>query len=89
MPQEINTQATKNSQRSHIIRHLLSMGEISAMDLAYSYGIGSPRKRLSEIRKSEQLKKMGYELRDKYVEGHNRYGEPIRYKVYYLEEISQ
>ena len=72
------------TQRRRILQHLLTRGSCTAGELVYEYGIGSPRKRLSEIRKAPELAAMGYELRTERMEGHNRFGEPVTYNRYFL-----
>lgn len=77
----------KSMQRSRILQHLLVYGSTTARELWELYGIGSPRKRISELRKSPHLEKLGYQITDRIEEGHNRFWEPTRYKRYVLEEI--
>ena len=71
------------------LRRALSMlrerGSVTAGELMTEAGMCSPRKRISELKRSPMLQ--GYEIVDQWAEGHNRYGEPVRYKRYYLREV--
>ena len=78
---------TRHSQESWILQDLMENGSVTARDLWSRYGIGSPRKAISVLRRSERLKEMGYEITDQWEEGHNKFGQPTRYKRYILKEI--
>ena len=71
------------------LRRALSMlrehGSVTAGELMTDCGMCSPRKRISELKRSTML--AGYEIVDEWEEGHNRYGEPVRYKRYFLKKI--
>ena len=73
------------------LRRALSMlrerGSVTAGELMTDAGMCSPRKRISELKRSTMI--AGYEITDQWEEGHNRYGEPVRYKRYYLREVRQ
>ena len=62
-------------------------GSVTAGELMNVAGMGSPRKRISELKHSPLL--AGYEIVDQWEEGHNRFGEPVRYKRYFLKEVKQ
>ncbi|MBP5720396.1 MAG: hypothetical protein J6W82_04970 [Bacteroidales bacterium] len=68
------------------LRRALAMlrenGSVTAGELMTDAGMCSPRKRISELKRSTML--AGYEIQDQWEEGHNRYGEPVRYKRYFL-----
>ena len=85
IPAAISTASTKKSQESRILNHLLYRGPVTAKLLSDEYGIMSPRKRLSELARSPKLQELGCELRSLRMTGHNRFGEPCRYNMYYLE----
>ena len=71
-------------QRKRILQHLQEFGSCTAGGLMVMYGIGSPRKRLSELSRSAELQLLGLELASERVEGVNRYGEPVTFKRYFL-----
>lgn len=74
------------SQKQRALQHLLQHGSVTARELINDYGMGSPRKRMSELRHSPELAALGYRLVTKEETGKNRYGEPVTYNRYYLEE---
>lgn len=75
---------SKATQRSRILNHLMEHGSVTARELWEDYGIGSPRKRISELRKSPQLEAKGLEITSTRESGHNRFGEPTSFNRYTL-----
>lgn len=73
---------SKTTQGRRVLSMLREHGSVTALDLIADCGICSPRKRISE------LKQNGYEITDAWEEGQNRYGEPVRYKRYFLKETA-
>ena len=70
----------KQKQIRRILNYLETHDSISAYEAMTRLSIGSPRKRFSDIRR------LGYNLKDKWVEGVNKYGEPWRAKKYWIEK---
>ena len=71
----------KINQRQRIINYIREFGSITSKDAFNDLGIT----RLSA--KIFNLKKMGYNIKDKFEQGKNRYGETTSYKRYYIEDI--
>ena len=74
----------RQTQLRRTLTMLRENGSVTAMELTADGGMCSPRKRISELKHSPMLD--GYEIVDIWEEGHNRYGEPVRYKRYILKE---
>ena len=71
----------KTTQEQKVINYIREFGSITTKDAFNDLGIT----RLSA--KIFNLKKMGYEIKDNFEQGKNRYGEPTSYKRYYLEDM--
>ena len=69
----------KKTQCERIIDYINRYGSITVREMSAYLGIGSPRKRISE------LKDKGYEFDKRTEKGKNRFGEPIHYVRYYLK----
>ena len=80
MEDDIN-EVTKSNQIKRIVNYLETHESISAYEATTQLSIGSPRKRFSDMRK------LGFNLKDKWVEGTNKYGEHWRAKKYWLAEV--
>ena len=87
MPRESKTLigTDRMTQLRRTLALLRENGSVTAMELTADCGICSPRKRISELKLSPMLD--GYEIVDSWEEGHNRFGEPVRYKRYILREV--
>ena len=81
----VNSAWSPEAQRSLILTHLMNRGPASAVMLSRLYGIGSPRKRLSEIRHSKRLEELGCTLEVQPTEGYNQFGKLVKYNLYYLK----
>ena len=77
------------AQWRRILNLMKTDGSVTAGQLMRDCAIGSPRKRISELKKSAMLAAEGYEIIDTYEEGYNRYGDPVRYTRYILKEVRQ
>ena len=71
----------KITQEQRVINYIREFGSITSKDAFNDLGIT----RLSA--KIFNLKKMGYEIKDEFEQGKNRYGETTFYKRYYLDDI--
>ncbi len=67
----------KQSQDSIILAHLQKGKTISTMEAFKLFGIVDLQSVIRNIRKTVNVQ-------DKWVKGVNQYGEPIRYKQYFL-----
>ena len=79
----------RQAQWRRILNLLKQNGHTTARELMIDCGIGSPRKRISELKTSPMLAAEGYEIIDTWEDGYNRYGDPVRYKRYILKEVRQ
>lgn len=68
------------TQCDRILRHLRDHGSITHAEAQSEYGIARLGARIFD------LKKMGYTIVTEHGKGKNRYGEPIWFSVYRLEE---
>lgn len=66
------------TQPERVLEYMQKRGSISQAEATQHLGVT----RLSAI--ILVLKKAGYSILDKWVEGKNRWGEPTRYKRYWL-----
>ena len=71
----------KISQKERIIKYIRDYGSISSWEAYSDLGITQLGARI------DQLKKEGYNFRTEWETGKNRYGEPVTFKRYYLEDI--
>jgi hypothetical protein len=75
-----NSQAA-TSQKVAIIAYLNNGGTLTKKNAAQLFGAEDYRKRISELRRA------GYDIRDRWITGMNRYGHKERYKEYYLVPV--
>lgn len=68
------------TQRERILRHLEDWKSITRAEAMQEYGIANITARISE------LKAAGYPVKTNTVYGKNRYGEPIHWAKYTLED---
>lgn len=71
----------KITQEQRVINYMRQFGSITTKDAFNDLGIT----RLSA--KIFNLKKQGYEIKDDFEQGKNRYGETTNFKRYYLADI--
>lgn len=69
------------TQSERIIRYMQDFGSITPMD-AFRMGITKLATRVSEMRRD------GIQIEDDWVTDKNQFGEPVRFKKYWLEEKS-
>lgn len=70
----------KVRQTDRILRYIKEFGSITAAQAFNDLGVSQLATRIFELNKS------GYEIQSRFVTGKNRYGEPVKYKEYYLGE---
>lgn len=69
------------NQREQIIKYLNDFGSISDYEAVVDLGILQFGARLKELREQ------GYTFSSEWVSKKNRYGKPVRFKRYRLEEV--
>lgn len=67
------------TQEERVLRHMKAFDGITSWEAFTDYGIT----RLSA--KIYDLKAKGYKIKDEWVEKTNRFGDPVRFKKYFLE----
>lgn len=65
-----------SKQQSRILRYCQEFGGITAWEAAKELGVLQLSARICE------LKDMGFNIADKWIENVNRYGDKVRYKCY-------
>lgn len=68
------------TQNERIIKHLQDKGSITAREADSEYGIMRLASRISD------LKRNGYNIKVETVTAKNRYGEPVHFAKYSLDE---
>ena len=68
-------------QTERILKYINDFGSITSLQAMQDLGVMRLASRITD------LKQAGYEIDSEYVHSKNRYGEPIKYKRYYLKEI--
>ncbi len=69
------------NQREQIIKYLNDFGSISDYEAVVDLGILQFGARLKELREQ------GYSFSSEWIKKKNRYGKPVRFKRYRLEEV--
>lgn len=72
----------KLKQTDKILRHLHDYGTINPIEALNEYGIMRLASRICD------LKDMGYNIETTATKSINRYGEPVWYATYKLEEVN-
>lgn len=72
------TKTGKLRQCDMILRHLRDYGGITNYEMVLEYGIGSPTRRISDLRQQ------GYPIKSVTMHGVNRYGERTTFTRYEL-----
>lgn len=62
-----------------VLAYMMWNGSITGREAQEEIGTTELRSRISEI------KRAGYNVKSCFIEGTNKYGEPVRYKKYWLE----
>ena len=70
----------KLKQCDMILRHLRDYGSVTNYELVLEYGIGSPTRRITDLRQR------GYPIKSVPEHGINRYGEKTSYTRYMLDK---
>lgn len=68
-------------QTERILKYINDFGSITSLQAMQDLGVMRLASRITD------LKQAGYEIDSEYVHSKNRYGEPMKYKKYYLKEV--
>ena len=68
-------------QTERILKYINDFGSITSLQAMQDLGVMRLASRITD------LKQAGYEIDSEYVHSKNRYGEPMKYKRYYLKEV--
>ena len=77
------THKVKTNQRTRIIEYLKTHDGITQYDAIKHISVMRLASRISEMRK------LGYDVRDAWVKGKNKYGEKYRAKKYWIEGVGR
>jgi len=77
------TDKVKTNQRTRIVQYLETHDGITQYEAIKSISVMRLASRISE------MKKLGYDVRDSWVKGKNKYGEKYRAKKYWIEGVGQ
>lgn len=68
-------------QTERILKYINDFGSITSLQAMQDLGVVRLASRITD------LKQAGYEIDSEYVHSKNRYGEPMRYKRYYMKGV--
>lgn len=68
-------------QTERILKYINDFGSITSLQAMQDLGVMRLASRITD------LKQAGYEIDSEFVHSKNRYGEPMKYKRYYLKEV--
>lgn len=71
------------TQCERILRQLQDGGTLTQAEAFIEYGIGRLSSRICELRAA------GYPIKSEFVAGKNRYGEPVSYVRYSLDDCEE
>lgn len=69
-------------QTERILKYINDFGSITSLQAMQDLGVMRLASRITD------LKQAGYEIDSEYVHSKNRYGEPMRYKRYYMKGVN-
>ena len=68
-------------QTERILKYINDFGGITSLQAMQDLGVMRLASRITD------LKQAGYEIDSEYVHSKNRYGEPMKYKRYYMKGV--
>ena len=68
-------------QAERILKYINDFGSITSLQAMQDLGVMRLASRITD------LKQAGYEIDSEYVHSKNRYGEPMKYKRYYMKGV--
>lgn len=69
-------------QTERILKYINDFGSITSLQAMQDLGVMRLASRITD------LKQAGYEIDSEYVHSKNRYGEPMKYKRYYIKGVN-
>lgn len=69
-------------QTERILKYINDFGSITSLQAMQDLGVMRLASRITD------LKQAGYEIDSEYVHSKNRYGEPMKYKRYYMKGVN-
>lgn len=69
-------------QTERILKYIADFGSITSLQAMQDLGVMRLASRITD------LKQAGYEIDSEYVHSKNRYGEPMKYKRYYMKGVN-
>lgn len=79
----MNREGTMMNQADMVLNHLTTRGPITSMEAMEMYGIMRLGARIYDLKCS------GFAIKKEMAEDKNRYGDPVRYARYSLQEGSE
>ena len=73
----------KVKQADKILRYIREFGSITAAQAFNDLSVSQLATRIFELKQS------GYDVQSRYIHAKNRYGEPIKFKEYYLRDVRE
>ena len=70
----------KVKQTERVLRYMKEFGSITQIQALADLGVMRLASRITDLKQS------GYDIQSRFIYSSNRYGEPIKYKQYYIEE---
>lgn len=70
------------TQNERILRHLQDGGSLTQAEAFMEYGVGRLSSRICELRRA------GYPIKREFITRKNRYGEPVSFCRYWLQDES-
>ena len=71
------------TQNERILEHMRKYGSITQAEAMKDYGIMRLGARIYDLRRE------GYRINAAFIKGKNRYGEPVSYASYSMEEVKE
>ena len=69
----------KVKQTEKVLRYIEEFGSITSLQAMTDLGVMRLASRITDLKQS------GYDIQSRFIYGENRYGEPIKFKEYYIE----
>ena len=73
----------KVKQTEKVLRYMQEFGSITSLQAMQDLGVMRLASRITDLKQS------GYDVQSRYIHSKNRYGEPVKYKEYYLRDVRE
>ena len=70
----------KVKQTEKVLRYMKEFGSITSLQAMTDLGVMRLASRITDLKQS------GYDIKSRFIHSKNRYGEPIKFKEYYIGE---